>query len=718
MRQILINFCAIVLCCFNDFSYANDGYDLWLKYSQPPKPYAKAMLKQYKGLVARCDTPTKQAACQELQRGLLGLTGAPLATKTKLGKNTLVLATLDELADLKLTLPTAALESLGPEGYWVGTPHSSKRSITLITAHSDIGLLYGSFALLQYLQQQKPIDALALSSSPRVQLRILNHWDNLDGTVERGYSGASLWDWWRLPDLVDTRYTDYARANAAVGINGTVLNNVNSKALSLSPRYIKKAAAVANVLRPYGIQVYLSARFNAPMELGGLPTADPLDPKVQKWWRQKTNDIYAMIPDFGGFLVKANSEGQPGPQDYGRTHADGANMLAKALEPHDGVVMWRAFVYSEHDAEDRARQAYSEFQPLDGQFADNVLIQVKNGPIDFQPREPFHPMFGAMPHTPLMLELQITKEYLGFSTHLAYLGTLWEELLQTDTHVSTKSPSTVADVVDGQLHQSSITGMAGVANIGRDRNWSGSIFDQANWYAFARLAWDPNTSARAIAKDWLALTFTPDPGFVNGALSIMMRSREAVVNYMTPLGLAHQMATGHHYGPGPWVDDLARPEWNPAYYHRADKNGIGFDRTASGSNALAQYAPTAAKQWANPKTIEDRYLLWFHHVPWQFSMRSGRTLWQELVYRYDLGVREVEQMAADWSALKPYVDNARYEDISARLKIQTREARWWRDASLAYFGSVSGLPLPEGVRKPEHPLEYYKALSFPFAPSD
>ena len=451
------------------------------------------------------------------------------------------------------------------------------------------------------------------------------------------------------------------------------------------------------------------------MELGGLPTADPLDPAVQAWWQAKTDEIYDYVPDFGGFLVKANSEGQPGPQDYGRSHAEGANMLARAVAPHGGVVMWRAFVYSAEEPEDRVKQAYTEFVPLDGQFADNVLVQVKNGPLDFQPREPFHPLFGAMPETPLMIELQITKEYLGFSTHLAYLGTLWEEVLSADTHAEGEG-TTVASVVDGEAHDYAYTGMAGVSNIGTDRNWAGSIFDQANWYAFGRLAWNPDASAEDIAREWVKQTFSRKPEIVNEITDIMMKSREAVVDYMTPLGLTHLMGTGHHYGPAPWVDDLGRADWTPYYYHKATRDGIGFDRTENGSDAVDQYAGPVAQEWASLDTVPDNLLLWFHHVPWDYEMRDGSTLWQSLVAHYSRGIATVEEMQAEWASLKGQIDPERFNQVTDYLKIQHEEAQWWRDASIAYWQSINHLPLPEGEAPPPHDLEYYKSLSFPNAP--
>ena len=547
------------------------------------------------------------------------------------------------------------LAELGAEGYVIKSVAAHGRKLTVIAANSDVGVLYGAFHFLRLMQTRQPIDRLDIASAPRIQNRILDHWDNLDRNIERGYSGFSIWNWPKLPDYLDPRYTDYARAQASIGINGVVLNNVGAQAAILTPLYLKKAAALADVFRPYGIKVYFSARFSAPIELGGLKTADPLDPAVVAWWQAKVDEIYTYIPDFGGFLVKANSEGQPGPQDYGRTHADGANMLADALAPHRGIVMWRAFVYSQNNPDDRVKQAYTEFVPLDGKFRDNVIVQVKNGPLDFQPREPFSPLFGATPKTNLALEVQVTKEYLGFATHLVYLGTMWQEVLDADTYV--RGPgSTVAKVIDGELFGNKLTAMAGVGNVGTDRNWSGSTFDQANWYAFGRLAWDPTLSARAIAEEWTRMTFTNDKAFVGPVVDMMMGSREAAVDYMTPLGLAHLMGTGHHYGPAPWVDNAGRPDWNPVYYHRADAQGIGVERTAAGSNAVAQYAPPLAEEFASLDKTPDKYLLWFHHVPWDYKMKSGHTLWDELVIRYTRGVEEVAQMRATWAKMKPYVD--------------------------------------------------------------
>jgi alpha-glucuronidase len=695
---------------------AEDGYELWLRY----RPVEASAADDYRGVVTQLvpggRSPSIGAATAELTRGMTGLLGAAPAVSDSAGEGALIYGTpagSPAIAELGLDL-----SGLGREGYLIRSLRLDDRPVTVIAANSDVGVLYGSFTFLRLMQTGQALDRLDLRSTPTVALRVLNHWDDLDRHVERGYAGQSIWDWHRLPDYTPELYTDYARSNASIGINGAVLNNVNANALSLTAPYIAKASALADVFRPYGIKVYLSARFSAPIEIGGLTTADPLDPAVQAWWRAKADEIYGAIPDFGGFLVKANSEGQPGPQDYHRTHAEGANMLADAVAPHGGVVMWRAFVYSDQEPDDRAKQAYTDFVPLDGRFRPNVIVQVKNGPIDFQPREPFHPMFGAMPRTPLMIEVQITKEYLGFATHLAYLGPLYEEVLQSDT-MRPAAGATVARVVDGSVDGHALTGMAGVANIGADRNWSGSHFDQANWYVFGRMAWGPEAArARPIAEEWARMTFSNDARVVEPVVGMMMKSREAVVDYMTPLGLHHLMATGHHYGPAPWVADLARPEWNPAYYHQADKDGIGFDRTVSGSNATAQYAPEVGDRFSDPATAPETALLWFHHRPWDHRMRSGRTLWDELVVTYDRGVATVGDMRRIWSGLQPYIDRRRFEEVSVFLAIQEKEARWWRDASVAYFARRSGRPLPAGAAEPEHALEYYEGLSFPFAPGN
>jgi alpha-glucuronidase len=696
---------------------AEDGYDLWLRYP----PVSGAQLAEYRAaateLVAPAGgSPTLEAARAELARGVRGLLGREPQSATRVTQDGALVIGTPRSLPLLATLPVA-LERAGSEGYVILRRRIAGHRAIVVAANTDRGVLYGVFGLLRLMQTHRSLAILEVSTEPHVEHRVLDHWDNPDGSIERGYAGASLWDWQRLPGHADPRYTDYARACASLGINGSVLNNVNASPLMLTPLYLAKVAALAGVLRPYGVRVYLSVPFSAPVTLGGLASADPQDAAVRTWWHAKVDEIYARIPDFGGFLVKANSEGQPGPQDYGRSHAEGANLLADALAPRGGIVMWRAFVYSSRAGEDRAAQAYQEFKPLDGRFHANVLLQVKNGPIDFQPREPFHPLFGAMPGTPLMLEVQITKEYLGFATHLAYLGPLFAEVLDSDTYA--RGPgSTVARVVDGSLFGAPLSGMAGVANVGAARNWSGSQFDQANWYAFGRLAWDPGSDPRAIAEDWVRMTFSNEPTVVTTVVDMMMGSRETVVSYMTPLGLAHIMASGHHYGPAPWLGEGSPTEWTSAYYHRADASGIGFDRTVTGSNAVAQYADPVAATFADPARTPVQLLLWFHHLSWDYRLPAGRTLWEELISRYDQGVAAVAAMRAQWASLAGHIDPERYGEVSAFLAIQEREARWWRDACIAYFQSVSGRALPAGAAPPAHPLSYYQALCFPFAPGD
>ena len=534
-------------------SAGDDGYRLWLRYDRVDD---EALLEQYRAsisaIVMRNDTPTLSVARAELRAGLQGLLDTEIrVTSSQFQDGAIVVGTPENSPLVAALNLTTDLGAVGDEGYIIRSAKWDEGSGTVIAANTDVGLLYGVFRFLRLIQTHSSVEDLSILEAPRIRHRLLNHWDNLDRSVERGYAGFSIWDWHKLPDYLDPRYIDYARATASLGINGTVVTNVNSNATTLTELYLEKAAALANLFRPYGIRVYLTARFSAPMEIGGLPTADPREPAVVEWWKQKADEIYEYIPDFGGFLVKANSEGQPGPQDYERSHAEGANMLADTVAPHGGIVMWRAFVYSNEEPEDRAKQAYNEFTPLDGAFRENVLIQSKNGPVDFQPREPFHPLFGAMPETPLMMEFQITKEYLGHATHLVYLAPMYKEVLESDTYAH-GAGSTVAKVIDGTLHDYSVTGIAGVSNIGSDRNWSGSIFNQANWYAFGRLAWDHTLSSEGIADEWIRMTFGNDESLVAAVNVMMMKSWEACVNYMTPLGLHHQMAQDHHYGPGPW----------------------------------------------------------------------------------------------------------------------------------------------------------------------
>lgn len=565
---------------------------------------------------------------------------------------------------LRSELPNDVVEKIDPtmpddDGYRING-HT-------ITARTKMGLLYGRYALLRGEQGE---------SHPFYKLRILNHWDNLDGSIERGYAGKSIL--WNNDLVIDhEKIAAYAEANASIGINGTVLNNVNASPKMLTRTYINKVKEIAGILRPWGIKVYLSVNFGTPKALGETKTADPLDPQVKRWWQKKAKEIYTAIPDFGGFLVKANSEGQPGPFDYGRTHADGANMLADALAPYKGIVIWRSFVYgAKHHGEDRVNQAVSEFAELDGKFRENVILQSKNGPLDFQPREPYAPIFDKMQKTPQMAELQITQEYLGQSWHLVYLAPMWKEFF---TFVKPEK----------------LVGIAGVANIGLDKNWCGHHFSQANWYAFGRLAWNPALSSRQIAEEWLKQTFGNEKGivksreFASAITSVMLRSREACVDYMMPLGLHHIFKFDHHMGPQPDGYIARYPiEWCPVYYHRANGDSIGVDRTHTGSNATGQYPEPYCSLYDDINTCPERYLLWFHRVPWTRRMNSGRTLWEEMQWRYNQGVSEVEDFIHIWQEARPEIDEQRWREVYDRLQRQLKDAKEWRDVCLGYFGKL------------------------------
>lgn len=654
LKRILL---ALFICTAALSSHAEDGSRLWLRYD------TVAVRPQIETLV---DSPTMQIAVDELSAFWHG------------GKISLQL-----MADGKYL-------SLGRDAYTI----TSEDGVVRLRSLSETGLLYAAYHLLRLQACGNDCTALDICEKPLNDIRILNHWDNPDGTIERGYAGRSLWKWDELPATLSPRYKEYARANASVGINGTVLNNVNASPDVLSSENLTKVKALADLFRPYGIKVYLSVNFATPMKLGGLTTADPLNADVADWWKQKVREVYSLIPDFGGFLVKANSEGQPGPCDYNRTHAEGANMLASALKPYGGIVMWRAFVYSPTD-DDRAKQAYLEFKPLDGKFLDNVIVQVKNGPIDFQPREPYSPLFGAMPHTQLMVEFQVTQEYLGHSNHLAYLAPMWKEFYQY------YSPSNMRAI-------------AGVTNIGDDTNWCGNDLAQSNWYAYARLAWNPMLSSKEIAEEWLSQTFTTDSNFVRPMTEVLMQSREAVVDYMMPLGLHHIFAWGHHYGPEPWCQiEGARPDWLPTYYHRADREGLGFDRTTDGSDAVSQYPDSLAAVFNNIKTCPEEFLLWFHHVPWKYEMKSGRTLWDELCVYYQRGVDAARSFCDTWTAMSPYVDAERHAAVLHRFEIQASDAVWWKDACLEYFRTFSRMKYPKGVEKPHFSLKKLKKVNLP-----
>ena len=678
-RKIITIFSFFVLLSFN--LQAEDGHDLWLRGKGTNSV----------NVICSKKSPTLSIAMQELRQGWQGK------------------------ANEKIELVVKSDKAIKGDGFRIGKNR--------IQANTDIGILYGVYELMRWQQTGENIHEEVCN--PSYERRILNHWDNLDGTIERGYAGSSIF-WRKGKDSLTVTYTDkqlwqeYARANASIGINGSVLNNVNASPAILTADYLKKTKEIADVLRPYGIRTYLSVNFASPQVIGGLKTSDPLNSEVAQWWKNKVKEIYSLIPDFGGFLVKANSEGQPGPQDFGRTHADGANMLADALSPFGGMVMWRAFVYNPSD-EDRAKQAYSEFMPLDGKFRDNVIIQVKNGPIDFQPREPFSPLFGAMKKTSVMPELQITQEYLGQSVHLVYLATMWEEFLKSDTYQEGKG-STVARCTDGSLFPQKHTAIAGVSNIGSDVNWCGHPFAQANWYAFGRLAWNNSLSSNQIADEWIKLTFADYSGkidtqnsifsadwqvnFLQPVKQMMLNSREAAVNYMMPLGLHHLFAADHHYGPGPWwAPTGVRKDWTPPYYHKADSIGIGFDRTATGSNAVSQYQEPLQSMFSNSQTCPDIYLLWFHHLPWNFIMKDGQTLWDELCYRYDKGVRQVREFQKTWDHVQRYVDSERFSQVQTKLREQCMNAQVWKDACLLYFRQFSKMPFPNDMERPVNNLE-------------
>ena len=639
---------------------AENGHDLWLKM-----PSSQETSVTVKGSM----TPTIEIAKQELQDAWLGK---------------------------KVTL-TIGGEAESREAFSIEIEDGKPT----IKSKSDVGLLYGAYHLLRLQVIGANVKDTALTESPAFDVRILNHWDNLDGTVERGYAGPSIF--WAPTPQQPKLIQEYARANASVGINAAVLNNVNASVRMLDRDYLEKVKAFADIMRPYGVRVYLSVNFASPMAKAHvrngvastdptlLDTADPLDPRVQDWWKNKCNEIYSLVPDFGGFLVKANSEGQPGPNDYGRSHSEGANMLARALKPHGGIVMWRSFVYAANDP-DRAKQAYQEFKPLDGEFDDNVIIQIKNGPVDFQPREPFTPLFGALDKTKEMVEFQATQEYLGHSNHIAYLGTMWEEFY------SYVKPST-------------LVAASAVANIGRDVNWCGNVMAQSNWYAFGRQSWDPSVSAETIACEWVKQTLQPKTAEAQQTIvDMLMRSREAVVDYMMPMGLHHQFADNHHYGPGPWITHKnTRLDWQPPYYHKADAKGLGFDRTTKGTNAVSQYPAEFAEKVNNIETCPEEFLLWFHHVAWNHKI-GGEIMWSRLCHHYQNGVNEVRQMQKQWQSVTGTVDPEIHAAITKKLDIQFKDAIWWKDGCLDYFQTFSKMPYPADVEPSQHKLEDLKKV--------
>jgi alpha-glucuronidase len=676
-------FLGIMAGLFAGTLRAEDGYRLWLRYDKVSNPQ---LLSHYQEHITQIIIPEQSAAGEELKTGLSGLLSKTIPAVSSITQDGAIIAgTPLTSPGVNKLIDSSQLGAVGSEGYIIRSLRHDNHTVIVIAGNQPAGVLYGVFGFLRLIQTQQSLDNLSIIQKPRIEKRLLNHWDNLDGSIERGYAGKSIWNWEQLPGVVNPRIKDYARANASIGINGTVLNNVNTQAAILTDAYISKAAAIADVLRPYGMQIYFCAKFTSPMEIGGLKTADPLDAGVQQWWKDKVKAIYQKIPDFGGFLVKAYSEGQPGPQQYGRSHADGANMLAEALKPYGGIVMWRAFVYELSIDKDRAKCAYLEFVPQDGKFAPNTFVQVKNGPVDFQPREPFNPLFGAMPKTPLMMELQITQEYTGQAKHLVYQAPQWKEVLDSDTYEN--GPGTpVARVVDGTAEKHTISGIAGVCGIGSDRNWSGHHFSQANWYAFGRLAWDPELTSEQIAEEWIRMTWSNEPGVVAKIQKMMAGSWEACVDYMMPIGLHHIFAEVHHYGPQPDYVHPVRPEWSPTYYHKAAADGIGFDRSSKGSNAVSQYHKPLSELWDSPKTCPEKYLLWFHHLPWDYRLESGPTVWEVMRLHYQNGVDYVSFMQTTWQSLADNIDPQRFEEVKNRLQLQHENAILWKDTCLKYFG--------------------------------
>ena len=668
-----------------------DGYQLWLRYA-PPGKSVDQYLRLIRLIVVDGDSATSQIIRKELSSALNIMFGSAVPVSRTWTQTPSVIvgtpATSEVIRGLKWM---DDLAETGLEGFIIRSTRMEGQPVIVIASAGEIGALYGTFHFLRLLQTGRSIQDLSIVERPRIQLRLLNHWDNLDGSIERGYAGRSLWQWSELPGMLDSRYIDYARVNASVGINGAVINNVNADVRILTWEYLQKVAALANLWRPYGIRVYLSANFAAPLRLGGLPTADPLDPAVADWWKAKADEIYRLIPDFGGFLVKANSEGQPGPKDYGRTHAEGANMLADALAPHSGIVIWRAFVYDEDVDPDRVKRAYIEFTRLDGQFRPNVVVQAKNGPIDFQPREPFHPLFGGMKQTPVLAELQATQEYLGQAKHLVYHGTMWKEFLDSDTFAK-GAGSTVGKVLEGAVYPYRITGIVSVVNPGLDTNWCGHHFSQANWYAFGRLAWNHQLSAEQIAEEWAHMTFTNDDPTVDVIRDMMMSSWETYISYTMPLGL-HHLIGFDHYAPMPENDTAPREDWTAVFYHRANTEGIGFDRTKLGNKGVEHYFPHVCDLFDNLATCPEKFLLWFHRCSWDYRMKSGKTLWEELCEKYYSGAERASAMQGTWQSLAGRIDARRHKEVTERLAIQAADSVRWRDHILQYFQQFSNMPI-------------------------
>ena len=668
-----------------------DGSMLWLRYA-PPGSRSQEYRRVVRQVRVEGGSDTAGMIRREMTAALQSMLGTPVqAVRSSVVDGTVVIGTAANSPAIRELRWEAELTKMGPEGFVIRPARVANRTVVAIASEGETGALYGMFHFLRLMQTAQPIDRLNVTERPRVQLRLINHWDNLNGSIERGYAGNSLWQWAELPGKISPRYGDYARAMASIGMNGAAINNVNADARILTAEYLTKVAALAEVWRPWGVRMYLSANFAAPVRLGGLMTADPLDRGVADWWKAKTAEIYKLIPDFGGYLVKANSEGQPGPKDYGRNHAEGANVLADAIAPHGGNVIWRAFIYDEEVDSDRAKRAYIEFTRLDGQFRPNVLVQVKNGAIDFMPREPFHPLFGAMQKTPVLAEIQATQEYLGQAKHLVYLGTMWKEFLDADTHAKGKG-STVGKVLEGAVHPYRVTGIVSVANPGLDVNWCGHHFSQSNWYASGRLAWNHELGADRIAEEWTRMTFTNDAKAVRTIRDMMMASREAFVNYTMPLGL-HHLIGGDHYAPMPQNDRAQRNDWTATYYHQASAEAIGFDRTMRGTKAVGQYFPPVREMFDNLATCPEEFLLWFHRCRWDYKTKSGKTLWNALREKYQEGAKQAAAFQSTWQSLSGMIDPQRHKEVADRLAIQVRDAAAWRDQILRYFQGFSKLPI-------------------------
>jgi len=670
---------------------AETGYDAWLRYA----PLGDRVQRQYRealpGVIAALDDSVLTASARaELIRGVRGMIGATLRIESGVpSQNAIILATLPRLKDWGLTA------NLNDDGYWLKTVAKNGHRYTVVTAPNDRGVLYGAFALLRKISLGEPVSDLDQRQSPRAPLRWVNQWDNLDGRIERGYGGRSIF--WENQHARDdlSRVSDYGRLLASLGINGCSINNVNANPRILASDMIPQVVRIAEAMRPWGVRVALSIDFGSPQSIGGLSTFDPLDPKVAVWWRSKVDELYKAVPDLGGFVLKADSEGRVGPSTYGRTHADAANVVGRALKPHGGWIFYRGFVYDHHmdwnnPKNDRARAAYDNFKPLDGKFDENVIVQIKNGPIDFQVREPASPLFGALERTSEAIELQITQEYMGQARHTVFLVPMWKETLDFDMHAGRA----------GTPVKSLVRGFVGVANVGLDQNWMGNHLSQANLYGFGRLAWDPDLSSRRIAEEWTRLTFGDDLKVVDTITGIQLRSWRTYENYTGPLGLQTLTdITGNHYGVN--VEASERNGWGQ--WHRADAQGVGMDRTvATGTGYIGQYSPEVAKMYESLSNCPDDLLLFMHHVPYTYKLHSGKTVIQSIYDSHYDGAQAVTEYVREWKLLQGRIDDARYREVLAQLEYQDGQAEVWRDAVTNWFLRESGIPDEKG-RVGHHP---------------